>query len=205
MSFDSSPFIVPLLSMSYSGKVTMTLRVSNCMKKTALVLIIGVGLVALAYGVAARSSAPLKAVPVDGWAHASDEATRITFQYPEKLSETYIHVNDWPPSVQKKAGTLICKEGESGTGIVEKTERRTIEGREYCVISSQEGAAGSVYGQYHYRADRGDGIVTVMFTLRYEQCGLYDGDKRTLCESERSAFNLDSLVDQIVMSVGDTE
>lgn len=151
----------------------------------------------------APKSVVIDPVRIEGWKDGVDAATKSTFQYPESLSEEYIQVNDWPPEVQKKAGTLICKEGEVGEGPVEKTERRTINGREYCVIATEEGAAGSEYGQYLYRGRRDDGIVTVLFTLRYDQCAKFDAEQKAACEAERASFDLDQLVDQIVMSVGD--
>ncbi|HTK60236.1 MAG TPA: hypothetical protein VL283_03470 [Candidatus Baltobacteraceae bacterium] len=119
----------------------------------------------------------------------------LTFTYPETLPETYIHTFDWPPKLQMNSGPFTCTEGGDASSRAGMTQQVTIDGHVYCVTEVTEGAAGSIYTQYAYAAER-DGKVAIMtFSLRFEQCGNYDEPKKTACETERQNFDIGGTID----------
>lgn len=110
------------------------------------------------------------------------------------LSATYISTVDWPPTVRSDAAVYSCAEAglaEDRAGI---TEKRIIEGREWCRTTVNEGAAGSMYSQYAYTTMQENGMKVVTFTLRLVQCGNYDEPNRSKCETERAGFDPDSVI-----------
>jgi hypothetical protein len=70
----------------------------------------------------------------------------------------------------------------------------------YCVTTASEGAAGSTYMNYAYVSAKGNRLIEFSFSLRFVQCGNYDEPTTTACETERTAFNIDSIVDRIVQT-----
>ena len=119
----------------------------------------------------------------------------MTFTYFETLPETYIHVVDWPPKLQVNSGPFTCTEAGDVTARAGRTRKIVIDGHVYCVTEVQEGAAGSVYTQYAYAAERDGKTVIMTFSLRAEQCGNYDEPKRTECETERANFDIGGRID----------
>jgi hypothetical protein len=143
---------------------------------------------------------PAEPIANPDWKTFTDEAGIYTFQYPETLSAAYISTVDWPPQVQLVEGPYMCT--EAGTPILPagQTEERMVDDRVYCVTTENEGAAGSMYSLYAYAMDHDGQVVIFTFTLRYPQCGNYDDPKKSACEAEREAFDLDGVMDRIAQT-----
>jgi hypothetical protein len=120
------------------------------------------------------------------------------FVFPETLSTKYVSTVEWPPLVQVKKGTFVCEESGSDVVGVGRVEKRLVNGREYCVTTLREGAAGSTYSKYTYVFARGAEVVTMQFTLRAVTCENYDEPAQSECKVERAAFSVDAMIDQIV-------
>lgn len=140
----------------------------------------------------------------DSWASHTDPVSNITFRYPDD-SWAYVNEQDWPPQVRVVTEPYSCVEAGTETDRTGKTERRVVDGREYCVTEITEGAAGSVYTQYAYTYAAGNQTVALSFSLRLPQCGNYSNEERLACERERQTMDLDGLVDQIAQTTGRTE
>ena len=155
-----------------------------------IVLII-LGSVALyaSHKTAEAPSAPVVTEEIIGpnWQTYSDDSS--SFRYPATLPTTYIHPVDWPPKVVVSEGVSFC------------SEATLINGRPYCVTTSSEGAAGSVYIDYAYAIAKEGKTVTLSFTLREVQCANYDDPQKTACEQERNNFDVDAFADSIMQTV----
>jgi hypothetical protein len=136
-----------------------------------------------------------------GWQIFTDLTTGLTFQYPEKLSTTYIGATDWPPKVNIEDKQFTCKEAGDETARAGKTERRIVGEREYCVTKVTEGAAGSIYTLYAYAFPKDNKTMIFTFSLQSAQCGNFDEEKKTECEGERETFDIDSVIDKIAQSI----
>lgn len=128
------------------------------------------------------------------WKTATDGNTGTSFKYPEHLPTKYISGADWPPTLQILEEPFSCKETGNEIAPGGKTEKRTIDGRPYCITQSSEGAAGSIYTTYTYAFLNHGKTTTFNFILRAIQCGNYDDPKKTECEKERASFNPDEVV-----------
>ncbi|MCL5012086.1 MAG: hypothetical protein M1320_01545 [Patescibacteria group bacterium] len=135
------------------------------------------------------------------WKTEISSTTNITFQYPETLTTTYIHVIDWPPQVQVLTGPFSCTQAGSEVMRAGRTEQRIINNNLYCRTIESEGAAGSVYNNYAYAFEKDGKVIVLTFTLRMVQCDNYDDPQKTACKNERSVFDVDSIVDKIAQSV----
>jgi len=120
------------------------------------------------------------------------------------LTTTYIgSQNLWPPKVTITKGTFVCKE----TPVTEQnkinpkgtTVKKIISGREYCITTASEGAAGSTFTTYSYIAKIEQKFAKVSFILRAIECMNYDDPKQTECLKERESFNPDTLVDNLII------
>ncbi len=125
----------------------------------------------------------------------------ISFKYPESLDKNYIDAFDWPPKVNVYNEQFACTKAGTETARAGKTELKTVNGREYCVTTLNEGAAGSIYSQYAYAMPRDNKTLILTFTLRYPQCMNYDDPKQTECKAEQSGFRLDDLLDRIAQTI----
>jgi len=117
----------------------------------------------------------------------------ITFQFPAALPTTYITAQDRPPTITTQTGKIDCP----------SLPLHTLADREYCVQTTSEGAAGSVYITYIYStylADN-DNTVSLTFTVQATQCANYDAQDMEACEQERETFDLDIIIDTIVRSI----
>ena len=125
----------------------------------------------------------------------------ITFLYPKEILAEYISEAQWPPKLIIKDKSFVCN--PSGNEIQQggQTELRLVDNRSYCVTIESEGAAGSTYISYTYEFPQDNQTGAITFTLRFVQCQNYDEPKASECESERSAFDIDSTVDRIVQSI----
>ncbi|MES2930207.1 MAG: hypothetical protein V4665_00265 [Patescibacteria group bacterium] len=131
----------------------------------------------------------------------TDSSTGISFTYPEKLSARYISAQEWPPIITVTEGKFSCPTGGSEIETGGTTELKMIEGKNYCVTEASEGAAGSIYTTYDYKALRDDKLVTVHFALRFVQCGNYDDPEMSQCQEERSLFKIDPIAGSILDSI----
>jgi len=121
---------------------------------------------------------------------AADPGASISFHYPEKVPATYITAAAWPPRVQDLHTPFSCAE-----------KKILVQGREYCVVTTTEGAAGSLYTAYTYAFPRDDTTVALTFSLRFTQCGNYEAAQKSECERERASFNVDEFADRMAQSV----
>lgn len=115
-----------------------------------------------------------------------------------KLNTIYIKPVDWPPQLRTVNQPYVCTVAGKETDRAGKTEKRTINGKEYCVTRVTEGAAGSIYAQYAYATRQGGQTLIATFSLKAVQCGNYPEPQRTACETERASFSPDLLVDKIL-------
>lgn len=137
----------------------------------------------------------------DSWATLTND-NGITYQYPDKLSTKYIDVAEWPPVIKIERGIYSCAVTPPERSDVASTTSQTlVSNRNYCVISENEGAAGSVYSSYVYTTVRGDELIHVSFTLRYTSCYNYDEPQMQECTQERETFNVDPIIDKIVQTI----
>ncbi|MFA5000886.1 MAG: MliC family protein [Candidatus Paceibacterota bacterium] len=120
-----------------------------------------------------------------------DNKTGITFEYPDQLLTKYISAVNWPPKAQDLNKPFACVE----------TAKQIINGQDYCVTKTSEGAVGSIYTTYTYAFPYNNTTLTLNFTLRLVQCGNYDDPKKSECEQERTIFNPDNALDQIAQSL----
>lgn len=150
------------------------------------------------------SELALGVYPGDGeWVLSSPVARGLQFMYPQELPTRHISAQEWPPLVELVANPYACEEGPitAADGPLKTAQKRMVGDREYCVISSAEGAAGSTYRQFDYMTAQGDFVARVVFTLRYPQCMNYDEPERSVCASEQSSFDIDGVVDRITSSI----
>lgn len=137
----------------------------------------------------------------DGWKKATDTDADVTFMYPEALTAKYISAADWPPDVRLLDQAYNCVEAGSETARAGRTEKRFVDGREYCLTRATEGAAGSNYTQYSYTFLKDDQVVAMTFGLRFVRCENYEETQQGECKNERAAFDIDGLVDRMAQTM----
>jgi hypothetical protein len=131
----------------------------------------------------------------------ADQKQGITYNYP-KLETKYISTVKWPPGVSVATGTFSCFVGGSEIQLQGVTEKREINGRNYCIKKESEGAAGSIYTSFTYWTSTDtDRVLLASSTLRFVQCANYDEPNRSACERERSVFSMDQIMDLVLESV----
>jgi hypothetical protein len=130
----------------------------------------------------------------------TDEAKGVTFKYPTLSSLEYISALDWPPKVEVQNAPYTCTQAGKETERAGETKSQIINGRTYCVTKLVEGAAGSMYIQYAYEFEKYAKPVILTFSLRFSQCANYEEDTMKKCESERQAFNVDEVIDNIAQT-----
>jgi membrane-bound inhibitor of C-type lysozyme len=134
------------------------------------------------------------------WKSMTDPDSGVTFRYPGDFGTKYISTVDWPPKVAVQNGPFTCTAAGSETARAGITQPVALNGRVYCVTKESEGAAGSVYTNYAYAAERGSTVLIFTFSLRFVQCANYDEPKRTECTTERNAFTPDTIMDAVAQS-----
>lgn len=117
------------------------------------------------------------------------------------ITTTYTTAVDWPPITRIVKEAYTCTEAGDVSARAGKTERRTIEGAEWCRTSISEGAAGSVYTQYAYATRQEDATRILTFSLRQVQCAHYDEPERLVCEAERAAFDPDTIISSMMYQI----
>ncbi len=136
-----------------------------------------------------------------GWKTFTDYALGVSFQYPDSFGTKYMHALDWPPQIAVINETYSCIEAGSEIERAGRTETRVINGRNYCVTTIAEGAAGSIYTQYAYALAKGEKTVIFTFSVRATQCGNYNEAQKIECENERASFGIDYFIDRIVRTL----
>lgn len=122
------------------------------------------------------------------------------FYLNEKLTD-YIRPVDWPPQISVSTSTYTCVPTTQKIADETKIERKTINGKIYCLTTQSEGAAGSTYTTYTYKIPVAKKTVLISFIVRVPQCANYDEVKRMACENEKKDFSIDQMVDQIFKSI----
>lgn len=142
----------------------------------------------------------------DDWIFLSDPTSELTFFYPKDFGTKYIHTVDWPPKVSKINDPYVCEEGGDEISGGGETTEISVGGNTYCRTVSSEGAAGSVYTNYSYlsRLDS-ENTVRMDFSIKLVQCLNYDEPEKSECLAERDSFDIDKIVDQILVSVSRSE
>jgi hypothetical protein len=127
----------------------------------------------------------------------------ITFQYPKELLVKYTSTVKWHPviSTDNDHHEFVCEETPAESSLAQRTTKRMVDDRAYCLYTSSEGAAGSVYTDYTYSFLQNDNVVNITFTLQYPRCDNYDEPQQTECQKERESFDLDGVVDRIAQSI----
>ena len=82
-----------------------------------------------------------------------------------------------------------------------QTVKKMVGGKEYCITTESEGAAGSIFLQYTYTFGFDSKTAVATFSLREVQCGNYDDPQKTECETERKSFNVDTVLAQMLKTV----
>lgn len=144
-----------------------------------ILIVIGAGIYWFANrDTAETGSEPETVVPSDPWAELE-----------------YVSAVDWPPQTQIVPGPFSCIEAGEETARAGRTESRTIDGRTYCVTRVSEGAAGSVYTQYAYATEAGNGeVIIYTWSSRAVQCVNYDEPQMSACQAEQDAFDPDRIM-----------
>jgi len=138
------------------------------------------------------------------WQPLVNQGQKLEFQYPTKLTAKYISLVEWPPIVTSQEGQqLDCPETPAESSLPERVARRQVDDRIYCIESSSEGAAGSVYTKYSYSGVWNEKIIKFNFALRYPQCNNYGEPQQTECGNERESFDLDGVIDRMFISLKD--
>ncbi|HEU4677419.1 MAG TPA: hypothetical protein VFS75_01720 [Candidatus Paceibacterota bacterium] len=150
---------------------------------------------------AGTSTAVTPVVPT-GWKTADATSSNATFSYPESFGTTYVEAYDWPPVLTIENQSYSCTEAGSPDASGGRTEKRIIDGKEYCVTTEMGGAAGSVYSQYAYATDLAGKEAILTFTVRSPQCGNYEEPQKSECANEEATFDLDSLIGDIMQTIG---
>lgn len=139
--------------------------------------------------------------PNASWKTFTDSERGISFQYPENPVDKYMEAIDWPPQIQVLNQAFTCTEAGSETARAGQTLKRMVDDRIYCVTKVTEGAAGSIYTQYAYAFPKDDKTAIFTFSIRYAQCGNYADPEKAECNNLRTAFDLDSVIDQLAQTV----
>jgi hypothetical protein len=98
-------------------------------------------------------------------------------------------------------GPFHCVEAGSETASGGQTKKQVINMHVYCITKETQGAAGSIYSQYAYAAQKDGKVVIFTFSMRESQCANYDDAEKLACETERNAFSIDNVLDRIAGSV----
>lgn len=137
------------------------------------------------------------------WETYTSSEYNLSFQYPESLQYEYISTVDWPPNIQIINENFNCTQAGNETDRAGMTRVDVIEGREYCITTVAEGAAGSIYRQYAYAFPYNNSETFIFtFSLRFPQCENYPEERKQECKNERkSEFNLNNLIDNISQTI----
>jgi len=130
-----------------------------------------------------------------------DSKQGISYAYPESLPTKYFRLQDWlgTAKLELSVKSFSCMEGNAVNG---KTASVTINGKDYCVTTASEGAAGTIYTTYTYAVPVLSGKVAALtFVIGHvTSCTVYSGTSdETACNKE--TFDPNILADQIISSI----
>ncbi len=141
-------------------------------------------------------------IDTTNWKTYTDSVSKISFKYPEKLDTKYITLVDWPPAVNLEKGKITCLEAGEEEERAGKTEEIKINGNVYCLTTVLGAAAGSMYTEYAYAKALASGDTAILtFSTRQPQCANYDEPKKSECEAERNSFDINQLINSILVSI----
>lgn len=137
------------------------------------------------------------------WLEKTTEDGEVRFWYPETLTTKYISEVTWPPIITLADEDInSCEETPAESSLPFRVSKRLVDNnRWYCVTASSEGAAGSVYTEYTYKTTWQNKVIELYFVLQYPRCDNYPEDQQIECSKERESFDLDALIDRIVLSL----
>lgn len=116
------------------------------------------------------------------------------------LNTTYIKsLSPWPPQVVVKEGVWKCQVGEGAVLGGGQSVEKVIGVSDYCITTTREGAAGSTYSTYEYTTTKSGQLATMNFVLQYPQCANYVSPQNSECKDEQDSFDLDTLVNAVIM------
>lgn len=150
----------------------------------------------------------LGTIKVTGIRNLETAADEVKSDLPASFKANYISfsnygtgifkVEDYPGLSESRVlnGEIDCDETPLESSLPMRVIKREINGKKYCVAAASEGAAGSVVTTYAYNTVIADHVYLVQFVANYPNCPNYPDKERADCESERTNFNLDLLVDQ---------
>lgn len=135
-----------------------------------------------------------------------DAEKKVGFEYLDNFYigntlNKYVLPVQWPPELNIVKGVYSCKRGGSAILPEGKTEAKIINGKNYCITTQIEGAAGSVYTTYVYKSVVEKKVVTLTFIVRVPECSNYDEVEKLVCEEEKKIFELDKKIDNIFQSI----
>ena len=128
------------------------------------------------------------------------------------LNTKYIGSQDWKVKIVTEEEKYLPKfkitenqidrmTSSSENGLLIKTVKRKIDGRIYCIESTNEGAAETIYTQYAYFTLKNGNLITVSCVIRYPQCMNYSEPYNSECANEHEPFNLDKIISLIVKNL----
>lgn len=134
-------------------------------------------------------------VQTAGWDTYTDSVANITFQYPAKLNSDYI-------SLWQKPNVIIIPQGNSiinadgcylsSNPIAKNYSQITSGNIQFCVSSTNEGAAGTFYNTYYYTTLKNGDYYTLEFVISEVDCGVYGGagnPKYQACINDDNNYN----------------
>jgi len=132
-------------------------------------------------------------------------SSTTTSWYPPELNTEYISAQVWPPQISESQNQndLICQETDPASSLPDRIYKRVINGREFCVDTMSEGAAGSVYTEYKYTTNIGRKFIDFDFTLRFVNCQNYPYEESVVCQKERESFSLDDFISKLAQNLSD--
>jgi hypothetical protein len=135
------------------------------------------------------------------WQSSTDDASGLIFDYPTSLNTKFVYFQSWPPELTITNQAFSCVETSPISSLPERVMERVISSKLYCIKAISEGAAGSVYTDYTYSTMMDNKVANLNFILRYSQCDNYSDSEKTQCIEERTNFNLDVIVAEIMTSI----
>ncbi len=118
----------------------------------------------------------------------------VKIRYPAEFGITYTRPVTWPPQIAISTDAYTCTPGGTEIDETGKTEKRNVNGQEFCKTVQIEGAAGSVYRTYRYQTMQDGAHLVLSFATQSAQCANFPGAEKTTCENEALYFDLDSVI-----------
>ena len=126
----------------------------------------------------------------------ADYGSFSKYSFNEYLASDYPRLESWVEN-----GEIECQETPLELSYALRIRKRELNGKKYCIASSSEGAAGSVYTQHSYSTVVGDKVYVVNFLANYLNCGNFPEEDLVKCGKERRTLDLDILVDEEIEEV----